>query len=87
MTCRQTCIQPSPSQAHCGSCHHTLSGITAFDRHRRGGVCLSPLAIGLRADHKGVWRFPAPDATKRTAWPQRDPADVLIDKILHEEVS
>lgn len=71
MPCRPTCIQPSPTQAHCGSCHRTLSGITAFDRHRRAGQCLSPLAIGLHADPRGIWRFPAPDPTVRTIWPQR----------------
>jgi hypothetical protein len=72
VTCRPTYIQPSPSNAHCGACHHTLSGISAFDRHRRAGECLSPRAIGLRADHKGIWRYPAPDLTTRDAWPQRD---------------
>lgn len=70
MSCRRTCIQPSPTNAHCSVCHHTLSGITAFDLHRRGGACLSPLAIGLHADRRGVWRYPGPDPTKRVVWPQ-----------------
>lgn len=72
MTCRPTCIQPSPSNAHCGAhgCHQTFGSVSAFDRHRRNGVCLSPLAIGLRADRKGVWRYPAPDPTKAGVWPQ-----------------
>lgn len=71
MACRPTCIPPSPTNAHCGACHHTFSGVTAFDRHRRAGECLSPLAIGLRADRKGIWRYPAPDPTQRIVWPQR----------------
>lgn len=71
MSCRTTCIQPSPSNAHCSACHHTFSGITAFDRHRRAGACLSPLTIGLHADRRGVWRHPGPDDTQRSAWPQR----------------
>lgn len=72
MSCRPACIQPSPSQAHCSACHHTFGGITAFDRHRRGGECLDPLAIGLRADRKGIWRFPPQDPTARDAWPPRE---------------
>jgi hypothetical protein len=72
VTCRPTCIQPSPSNAHCGACHHTFSGVSAFDRHRRGGECINPRDLGLHADPRGVWRYPAPDPTKRAVWPQRD---------------
>jgi hypothetical protein len=71
MSCRPTCIQPSPSNAHCGACHRTFGSVSAFDRHRRGEQCLSPLTIGLHADRGGIWRYPAPDDTKRSAWPQR----------------
>jgi hypothetical protein len=70
MSCRPTCIQPSPSNAHCGACHHTFSGVSAFDRHRRGGECINPRDLGLHADPRGVWRYPAPDPTKRAVWPQ-----------------
>lgn len=68
MSCRATCIQPSPTNAHCSACHHTFSGVTAFDRHRRGGACLRPLAIGLHADRKGVWRMAGINPVARD-WP------------------
>jgi hypothetical protein len=32
---------------HCSACHVTFSSIDAFDRHRRGGQCLPPAAVGL----------------------------------------
>lgn len=75
MTCRPTCIQPSPSNAHCGACHHTFGSVTGFDRHRRGGECLDPSALSMHQDHRGVWRM---DGTRPTAcceW--HDSNDVL----------
>jgi hypothetical protein len=36
--------------AHCGACHHTFTGVEAFDRHRRGGRCASPAESGLELD-------------------------------------
>jgi len=78
VTCRPTCIQPSPTNAHCGACHHTFGGITGFDRHRRAGECINPRDLGLHADPRGVWRQPAPDPTKRDAWPQQRPAADVI---------
>jgi hypothetical protein len=61
MTCTDTCVRPSPSQAHCSSCHITLSGVTGFDAHRRGGRCLDPATItkdgGMRLDWNGIWRW------------------------------
>jgi hypothetical protein len=34
---------------HCGAtgCHQTFVGVGAFDRHRRGGQCANPAAIGM----------------------------------------
>lgn len=72
MTCRPTCIQPSPSNAHCGACHHTFGSVTGFDRHRRGGECLKARDLRMVADRNGIWRFPAPDPTVRAIWPQRE---------------
>jgi hypothetical protein len=72
MSCRTTCVQPTPTNAHCGSCHVTFGGITGFDRHRRGGECLNPRGLGFVCDRNGVWRFPGPDPTKQVAWPQRE---------------
>lgn len=37
-------------RAHCGACHITFSGDSAFDRHRRGEGdrrCLDPASVGL----------------------------------------
>jgi hypothetical protein len=39
--------------AHCTACHHTFTGITAFDQHRTGSHakstrhCLTPNTVGL----------------------------------------
>lgn len=57
MTCLATCIQPSPSNAHCGACHVTYGSVTGFDRHRRAGECLNPRALDMHADRNGVWRM------------------------------
>ena len=62
MSCTTTCIQPSPSQAHCGACHVTFGGITGFDRHRRHGQCLTPEAIGHTDNGRGVYRLPMTEA-------------------------
>ncbi len=32
---------------HCGACHHTVSGVSTFDAHRRNGQCLHPADVGL----------------------------------------
>ncbi|QDK02130.1 hypothetical protein SEA_MARSHMALLOW_61 [Mycobacterium phage Marshmallow] len=33
--------------SHCGACHTTFTGLTAFERHRHKGTCLTPEAAGL----------------------------------------
>jgi hypothetical protein len=33
--------------AHCARCHTTFTGITAFDAHRRGGICIPAESVGL----------------------------------------
>lgn len=71
MPCTTTCVQPSPRNAHCAVCHITLSGVSAFDRHRRAGGCVDPAALGFVKDRRGIWRYPAPDPTARIIWPQR----------------
>jgi hypothetical protein len=57
MPCLSTCIQPSPSNAHCSACHVTFGGITGFDRHRRGGECIAPSGLDMHPDGRGVWRM------------------------------
>jgi hypothetical protein len=62
MTCTDTCVRPTPSQAHCGSgCHQTFGGVTGFDAHRRAGRCLDPATItkdgGMHLDQNGIWRW------------------------------
>ena len=58
MTCTTTCVQPSPSNAHCAACHRTFGSVSGFDRHRRGGECVDPATIGeLRLTDRGLWRF------------------------------
>ena len=58
--CRQTCTAPTPTQAHCPTCHRTFGGITGFDAHRTNGACLHPGAKGY-VETKGIWRLPMPE--------------------------
>ena len=56
--CGPLCLAPTPTQAHCPSCHRTFGGVTGFDRHRRGGGCVGdPAGLGYELV-KGVWRQP-----------------------------
>jgi hypothetical protein len=51
--------------SHCGSCHRTFSGVGAFDRHRRGGVCLDPTGAGmalLSGRAYDAWGFPTTES-------------------------
>lgn len=59
MTCDKNChpIKPYSRMAHCGACHHTFSGVSSFDAHRRGGACIEPAERGM-AERDGVWRIP-----------------------------
>lgn len=56
MTCTTTCRTPRGRQAHCGACHHTFSGVTGFDRHRRNDTCLNPADLPMHTDAYGIWR-------------------------------
>lgn len=59
MTCTTACRKPNGNQAHCGACHETFSGITAFDHHRIGPVdertCVTPTDCGMHLNAYGVW--------------------------------
>lgn len=57
MPCLAICIQPSPTNAHCSSCHVTFGSVSGFDRHRRGGECLDPRQLAMHRDARGVWRM------------------------------
>ena len=55
--------------AHCGSCHETFSGPSAFDQHRAGGMCVQAdpvtmmkygLALQERAGYE-VWGYAGTD--------------------------
>jgi len=46
---------PTPSQAHCASCHHTFAGVTGFDAHRKAGRCVHPATLGM-VEVNRVWR-------------------------------
>lgn len=74
MSCLAICIQPSPTNAHCSSCHVTFGSVSGFDRHRRGGECVDPRQLAMHRDRNGIWRMKAPDPTDRPIWPQRDAA-------------
>lgn len=48
------------SPCHCSGCHQNFSGISAFDRHRRGGKCADPDQVGLTPVNRKWegWGFP-----------------------------
>lgn len=51
-------------RSHCGACHELFSGLSAFERHRRGMRCNPPHEIGLVPREKPygiVWGTPAPE--------------------------
>lgn len=50
---------------HCGGCHETFTGITAFDAHRVGGVCSWPVKVGLVLNARGYWASPAAEVDWR----------------------
>ena len=63
--CGPQCVKPTPAQAHCGACHVTFGGIRGFDVHRRGGVCASPVDLGMvKRWASGVWSWPIDEATR-----------------------
>lgn len=47
------------NRCHCGVCHHTFGGLSAFDGHRYYGKCLSPEVfaekLGVVQNEKGYW--------------------------------
>lgn len=60
-------------RSHCGGCHVTLTGLTAFERHRRGMRCNPPETVGLVAREKPfglLWGMPAPE--NGYAWRRSD---------------
>lgn len=60
-----TAVRPTPSQAHCTVCHETFGGASGFDLHRKDGWCLNPNSVGLSADDRGIWRWPASERMGR----------------------
>lgn len=62
MPCQPTCVQPSPTNAHCSACHETFGSVSGFDRHRRSGICLEPETLPMHRDRNRVWRFDGGDA-------------------------
>lgn len=58
MSCEPSCIRPTPSQAHCPTCHRTFGGVRGFDDHRHNGTCLDPTTKGYVRSASGIWRTP-----------------------------
>ena len=51
-------------RSHCGGCCQTFTGLTAFERHRKGMRCNPPESVGLVARAKPygtLWGQPAPE--------------------------
>lgn len=63
--CRCGARWSGTATCHCGGCHLTFTGITAFDTHRPGGNCTPPDNFGLvRVDGRAYqcWGFPSQPA-------------------------
>lgn len=63
-SCRCGARWSGTKTSHCGvkGCHQTFSGVSAFDLHRRGGVCGSPTKLGMSqiaSRPYQCWGFPA----------------------------
>jgi hypothetical protein len=67
MSCTTTCVRPTPAQAHCAAadCHRTFNTVSGFDSHRRSGMCVDPVALGM-TEKNGSWRMPLSES--RRAW-------------------
>jgi len=50
--------------SHCGGCHETFTGLSAFEAHRQGDHgndtrhCVSPTEAGLTMTARGYWGSP-----------------------------
>lgn len=57
-TYRHRCGKDVPNSAyHCGGCHESFRGITAFDKHRKNFNCIiSPVKNASETDSKSFWQ-------------------------------
>ena len=62
------------STAHCGACHESFAGLTAFDRHRTGGTC-AELDATPTVDGRG-WS----NKDRNSAYDRLD-ADSLLERL------
>lgn len=63
MPCNAQCSKPTKTQAHCGACHVTFTGVNTFDVHRNGGVCATPQSMGF-IEVDGLWTTPEGHANR-----------------------
>ena len=60
--CTPECRKVTGRACHCGACHISFTGLTAFDKHRVGDVehrvCSEPGAVGLELNAHGLVGFP-----------------------------
>jgi hypothetical protein len=61
--CGDVCRRPTPSQAHCTVCHRTFGSVGGFDAHRRKGLCVDPVELGM-VERGQVWRTPLSDEAR-----------------------
>lgn len=61
---------------HCDGCHHTFTGITTFDQHRRGGACKTPADAGLVLTSRTYPCFGAAGSASGEQWWKADSAEV-----------
>lgn len=45
------------STCHCGACHLTFTGLSAFDTHRKDFTCRHPAVVGLVTHERGGKEF------------------------------
>jgi hypothetical protein len=77
VSCFETCVRPTPHQAHCAACHVTFGGIVGFDRHRRDGRCLQPIDLGMADNGRGVWRVPMNEDMRSAFRRKREAAETV----------
>lgn len=79
MTATTSAVKPTCKQCgkswggmntcHCTGCHLTFTGITAFDAHRKGGICNLPESVGLEINDRAYECFGYPsDPSKPNHW-------------------
>lgn len=66
-TCSADCTRGwgPTGRSHCRACGASFTTWRNFDRHRKGGNCLTPELVGLELNDRGLWQQPGPEEDVR----------------------